>query len=45
MGITVVIVTHDHRAARETDRVYILQEGKVIEEKSKEIQDRTSKKR
>ncbi|MHA2357405.1 MAG: ABC transporter ATP-binding protein [Candidatus Heimdallarchaeaceae archaeon] len=45
MGITVIIVTHDHRAAKETDRVYILQEGKVIEEKSQEIKDRTSKER
>lgn len=45
MNITVIICTHDHRAARETDRVYILQEGKVIEEKSNEIRERTSKKR
>lgn len=45
MGITVIIVTHDHKAAQETDRVYILQEGKVLEEKSQEIKDRTSKKR
>ncbi len=44
-GITIVIVTHDHNAARETDRVYILQEGKVFEEKSKKIKKRTSKKR
>ncbi|MHA1200386.1 MAG: ABC transporter ATP-binding protein [Candidatus Heimdallarchaeaceae archaeon] len=45
MGITVILVTHDHRAAQETDRVYILQEGKVIEEKSNEIGERTSKQR
>lgn len=45
MGITVIIVTHDHNAARETDRIYILQEGKLIEEKSKQIKDRSSKKR
>ncbi len=44
LGITVIIVTHDHKAARETDRIYILQGGKVIEEKSKEIKERTSKK-
>lgn len=43
MGITIIIVTHDHKAARETDRIYILQGGKVIEEKSKEIKERTSK--
>ena len=45
LGITVIIVTHDHKAAQETDRIYILQEGKVIEEKSKKIKDRTSKRR
>ena len=45
MGITVIIVTHDHKAAKETDRLYILQEGKVIKEKSKTIKERTSKKR
>ncbi len=45
MGITVILVTHDHRAAQETDRVYILQEGKVIKEKSNEIGERTSKQR
>ncbi|MCG3219866.1 MAG: ABC transporter ATP-binding protein [Candidatus Heimdallarchaeota archaeon] len=44
-GITVIIVTHDHNAARETDRIYILQEGKVFEEKSKKIKQRSSKKR
>lgn len=43
MGITVIMVTHDHKAAKETDRVYILQEGKVIKEKSEEIGERTSK--
>lgn len=45
MGITVIIVTHDHNAARETDRIYILQEGKVIEETSKQIKDRSSKRK
>ncbi len=30
--ITIVMVTHDHEAARETDRLYILQKGKVLEE-------------
>ncbi|MHA1401329.1 MAG: ABC transporter ATP-binding protein [Candidatus Heimdallarchaeaceae archaeon] len=42
-NITIVMVTHDHEAARQTDRLYILQEGKVVEEKVATLDKRTSK--
>ncbi|MHA1317580.1 MAG: ATP-binding cassette domain-containing protein, partial [Candidatus Heimdallarchaeaceae archaeon] len=31
-NITVVMVTHDHEAAKQTDRLYILRNGKLAEE-------------
>ena len=45
MGISIIMVTHDYSAASETDRIYILQEGKVIEEKSGKSKKKTTEKR
>ncbi|MBY9002041.1 MAG: ABC transporter ATP-binding protein [Candidatus Heimdallarchaeota archaeon] len=41
-NITVIMVTHDPDNAIETDRIYILQEGKVIEERVASIKKRSS---
>ena len=40
--ITIIMVTHDPDCAVETDRIYILQEGKVIEERVTSIKKRSS---
>ncbi len=40
MDVSVIMVTHDYTAASETDRIYILQEGKVIEEKLRNVKKR-----
>lgn len=37
------MVTHDPDCAVETDRIYILQEGKVLEERVTSIKKRSSK--
>ncbi len=41
--ISVIMVTHDPDCAVETDRIYILQEGKVLEERVTSIKKRSSK--
>ncbi len=41
--ITIIMVTHDPDCAIETDRIYILQEGKVLEERVTSIKKRSSK--
>ena len=41
--ITIIMVTHDPDCAVETDRIYILQEGKVLEERVTSIKKRSSK--
>ena len=43
-NLTVVMVTHDPDCAVETDRIYILQEGKVLEERVTAVKKRSSKK-
>ena len=40
--ITVIMVTHDNLSARETDRLYILQKGKVIQEKTSILNSKKS---
>ena len=42
-NITIIMVTHDPDCAIETDRIYIIQEGKVIEERVTSIKKRSSK--
>ncbi|MHA1345918.1 MAG: ABC transporter ATP-binding protein [Candidatus Heimdallarchaeaceae archaeon] len=42
-NITIIMVTHDPDCAIETDRIYIIQEGKVIEERVTSIKKRRSK--
>ncbi|MHA1405989.1 MAG: ABC transporter ATP-binding protein [Candidatus Heimdallarchaeaceae archaeon] len=44
-NITVIMVTHDPESAKETDRIYILQKGKVFEEKVTSLKKRSSKKK
>ncbi|MHA1201236.1 MAG: ABC transporter ATP-binding protein [Candidatus Heimdallarchaeaceae archaeon] len=41
--ITIIMVTHDPDCAVETDRIYILQEGKVLEERVTSLKKRSSK--
>jgi len=43
-NITVIMVTHDSDSAQQTDRIYILQKGKVVTEKTKSSSKKTSKK-
>jgi len=43
-NITIVMVTHDSESARQTDRIYILQQGKVLIEQIKEKPKQTVKK-
>ena len=42
-NITIIMVTHDPDCAIETDRIYILQEGKVLEERVTSLKKRSSK--
>jgi putative ABC transport system ATP-binding protein len=42
-NITIIMVTHDPDCAVETDRIYILQEGKVLEERVTSVKKRSSK--
>ncbi len=43
-NITVIMVTHDSDSAQQTDRIYILQKGKVVTEKTKSESKKTRKK-
>ncbi len=42
--ITIIMVTHDTLSARETDRLYILQKGKVLQEQTQSLVEKDSKK-
>lgn len=42
--ITIIMVTHDTLSAKETDRLYILQKGKVLQEQTSILTDKESKK-
>jgi putative ABC transport system ATP-binding protein len=42
--ITIIMVTHDTLSARETDRLYILQKGKVLQEQTTILNDKEAKK-
>jgi len=39
-NITIIMVTHDSESAQQTDRIYILQQGKVLIEKSKSTKEK-----
>lgn len=43
--VTIIMVTHDHSAASQTERIYILQNGRVIEEQVKNIEERRTTKK
>ncbi len=43
-NITIIMVTHDSESAKQTDRIYILQKGKVLTEKSKSKSKKNTKK-
>ncbi len=43
-NIAIIMVTHDSESAQQTDRIYILQKGKVLIEKTKSITKKTEKK-
>lgn len=42
--ITIIMVTHDTLSARETDRLYILQKGKVLQEQTKALNSKKEQK-
>jgi putative ABC transport system ATP-binding protein len=43
-NISVIMVTHDSESAQQTDRIYILQKGKVVIEQQKPLKKKSKKK-
>ncbi|MHA1199236.1 MAG: ABC transporter ATP-binding protein [Candidatus Heimdallarchaeaceae archaeon] len=44
-NLTIIMVTHDTLSAQQTDRIYILQKGKVLQEQSHKIGEKTIKRK